>query len=230
MHILTTLTLIVLSILSVSTYVINDDISVIHQRVLEQMVWPTTDIIPSTIAKALRYTQTLNSSCYWPDINYRDKSRAVWLTAEHMVRITIMLQAFSVNGSTERNNTKLLIAAHCALNVWLVNDWQNPNWWWNRIWIPLRTASHLLMLGDSVTNFELEKIKQISYRANWWHIDQWTTGANLVWMIQVQLYRSLATRNVTGIEQGFTRMWQDIIIQSLGKEGIQNDYSYLFHG
>jgi chondroitin AC lyase len=49
-------------------------------------------------------------------------------------------------------------------------------------------------------------------------------------MIQAQLYRSLATRNVTGIEQGFTRMWQDIAIQPLDKEGVQNDYAYHFHG
>jgi chondroitin AC lyase len=224
------LTFLLLPILSILAHMLNDDISVIHQRVLELMVWPTPNTIPSTVQKALRYTQTLNSSCYWPDINYTDKSRASWLTGEHMVRVTIMLQAFSVHGSTERNNTKLLTAAHCALNVWLVRDWQNPNWWWNRIWIPLRTASHLLMLGDNVTSFELEKIKEISYRANWWHGDQWTTGANLVWMIQVQLYRSLATRNVTGIEQGFTRMWQDIVIQPLGKEGIQTDFAYLFHG
>jgi chondroitin AC lyase len=57
-----------------------------------------------------------------------------------------------------------------------------------------------------------------------------TTHPNLVWMIQAQLYRSLATRNVTGIEQGFTRMWQDIAVQPLDKEGVQNDFAYHFHG
>jgi hypothetical protein len=31
-------------------------------------------------------------------------------------------------------------------------------------------------------------------------------------MIQVEIYRSLATNNITGIEQGFARMWQDIAI------------------
>jgi chondroitin AC lyase len=163
-------------------------------------------------------------------VNYTDQGRAIWLTAQHMSRITAMLQAYTVNGSTERNNTKLLSAAHCALNVWLTRDWQNPNWWWNRIAIPISATGQLLMLGDNFTSFELEKIKEISYRANWWNGDRWTTGCNLVWMIQAQLYRSLATRNITGIEQGFTRMWQDIVIQPLDKEGVQNDYAYHFHG
>ena len=76
------------------------------------------------------------------------------------------------------------------------------------------------MLGNNATSLELEKIKEISYRANWW-----TTGCNLIWMIQAQLYRSLATRNVTGLEQGFTRMWQDIVVQPLNKEGVQNDWA-----
>jgi chondroitin AC lyase len=220
----------VLSFLSVSTYSLNDDISIIRQRVLEQMIWPTPNSIVSIVQRALRYSGTLNSSCYWPDVNYTDQGRAIWLTAEHMSRITTMLQALTVNGSTVQNDTKILSAAHCALNVWLIRDWQNPNWWWNRISIPISATGHLLMLGNNVTSFELEKIKEISYRANWWNGDIWTTGCNLVWMIQSQLYRSLATENVTGIEQGFTRMWQDIVIQPLDKEGVQNDFAYHFHG
>ncbi|CAF3309654.1 unnamed protein product [Rotaria socialis] len=208
----------------------NDDISLIRQRVLQQMIWPPPSSLPSIVTSALRYARRLNSSCFWPDINYTDQGRAMWLTEQHLARLTLMIQALTVNGSTVQNDTKLLQAAHCALNIWLIRDWQNPNWWFNRIGVPIILTSYLLMLGDNITSFELEKIKEISYRANWWNGDRWTTGANLVWMIQAQLYRSLATRNVTGIEQGFSRMWQDITIQPLDKEGVQNDYAYHFHG
>ena len=211
-------------------YSSNDDIAIVRQRVLEQMVWPASSTVPSIVKNALHYVQTLNSSCYWPDVNYTDQSRAVWLTANHISRVTTMLQAYTVNGSTERNNTELLSAVHCALNVWLTRDWQNPNWWWNRISVPISVTGQLLMLNGNVSSFELQKIKEISYRANWWAGDIWTTGCNLVWMIQAQLYRSLATQNVTGIEQGFSRMWEDIIIQPRNKEGVQNDFAYHFHG
>jgi hypothetical protein len=215
----------------ISTPVPNDDdIDIIRQRVLEISIWPAQQYIPGIVKTVLNYSSTLNSSCYWPDINYADQGRAIWLTEQHISRITALLQAYTVNGSTERNNTNLLTAAHCALNVWLNRDWQNPNWWWNRIGVPIAITSHLLMLGDNVTSFELQKIKEISYRANWWNGDQETTGTNLVWMIQAQLYRSLATRNVSGIEQGFSRMWQDIVIQPLDKDGVQIDYAYQFHG
>ena len=207
----------------------NDDIAIIRERVLELMIWPSDNDTASVVQSALAYTQALNSSCYWPDINYEDKSIVVWDAAKHMDRVTTMLQALTVHGSTVRNDTKMRLAAHCALNVWLTNDWQNPNWWFNQINTPLQATSQLLMLGDNATSFEIEKIKEISFRANWWiHPDD--TGANLVWMIQAQLYRSLATNNITGVEEGFSRTWRDIAVLPLGGQGIQNDWSYHFHG
>ncbi len=88
-----------LSILFVSAHEPNDDISIIRQRVLEQMIWPSPNSIPAIVESALWSARTLNSSCYWPDVNYTDQGRAVWLTAQHMTRVTTMLQALTVNGS-----------------------------------------------------------------------------------------------------------------------------------
>ena len=207
----------------------NDDISIVRQRVLEQMIWPPANTTATVVQNALNLLKALNRSCYWPDINYHDKNIVVWETAKHMDRITIMLQALTMNGSSAQNNTQMRTAVHCALNVWLVNDWQNPNWWFNQINTPQQATAHLLMLGSDVTSFEVDKIKQISYRADWWN-NPGVTGANLVWMIQAQLNRALATNNVSGVEQGFNRMWNDIAVLPLGGEGIQNDWSYHFHG
>jgi chondroitin AC lyase len=208
----------------------NDDVATIRQRVLELTVWPTPEEIPATVRNALSYSRTLNSSCYWPDINYEDKSIVVWSTATHMDRITTMLQAITVNGSTIKNDPKIMADVHCALKVWFTNDWQNPNWWFNQINIPLQATSQLLMLADNATSLEIQKISEISFRAAWWLHRPQDVGANLVWMIQCQLYRSLQTVNMTGIEQGFSRMWQDVAISPLGGEGVQYDWSYHFHG
>ena len=131
--------------LSIGIHLPNDDIAIIRQRVLELMIWPAPEQIPAITNSALHFVDTLNSSCYWPDINYRDQSIVIWLTAAHIQRISTMLQALSVNGSLVQNNTNLRSAIHCALNVWLINDWQNPNWWFNEIDIPMQVSSHLLM-------------------------------------------------------------------------------------
>jgi hypothetical protein len=56
-----------LSTWSVSAYTSNDDISVIRQRVLKWMIWPTKENISITVESALNFTQTLNSSCFWSE-------------------------------------------------------------------------------------------------------------------------------------------------------------------
>ena len=208
----------------------NDDISTIRQRVLELTVWPAATDVPQTVQAAIRYSHSLNDSCFWPDVNYFDKSIVVWSTATHMYRITTMLQALTVNGSSVQHDPQMMDKVHCALKVWFTHDWQNPNWWFNEINIPLQATSQLLMLAENATTEEIDQISKISYRAAWWLHRSTDVGANLVWMIQSELYRSLATVNITGIEQGFTRMWQDVSISPLGGEGVQYDWSYHFHG
>ena len=213
-----------------SGLIINDDISTVRQRVLDWMVLPSQENITFIAQNATVYHRTLNSSCYWEDVLYDDTRLTHWRTIEHLYRITTMLQAVTVNGSKVQNDSEMLVSVHCALNVWLVNDWQAPNWFHNEINVPTFVTGQLLMLGNNATSFQIEKIKAISFRSAWWLNRPRDVGANLVWMIQIQLYRSLATNNITGIEQGFRRMWEDIAIQSANGDGIQYDWSYHFHG
>jgi chondroitin AC lyase len=214
----------------VSGSIINDDISIVHQRVLDWMILPSKENITFIVQNATVYHRTLNSSCYWEDVMYNDTRLTHWRTIEHLYRITTMLQAVTVNGSKVQNDPEILVSVHCALNVWLLNDWQAPNWFHNEINVPTFVTGQLLMLGNNATSFQTDKIKEISFRSAWWLNRPRDVGANLVSMIQIQLYRSLATNNVTGIEQGFRRMWEDIAIQSANNEGIQYDWSYHFHG
>lgn len=207
----------------------NDYIVDIRQRVLELVIWPSEQAIPGVVQSALKFSTSMNRTCFWEDINYDDRSLANWATEEHLTRVNTMVQALTVPGSTLQNNSQLATATHCALNVWLTRDWINPNWWFNQIGVPLLVSGQLLMLAENATDFEIQKITNISYRADWWYKDP-GTGANLIWMIQVELYRSLATHNLTGVQEGFSRMWKDIAVLPLGGQGIQTDWSYHFHG
>ena len=128
-----------------TAYIPNDDISIIRERVLELMIWPPNYNVSVTVQAALLFTETLNSSCYWPDIDYDDLSNVDWQTAIHAYRITTMLQALTVNGSSVKNDSKIRTAVHCALNVWLTRDWRNPSWFFDQVVIPHETSRQLLM-------------------------------------------------------------------------------------
>jgi chondroitin AC lyase len=228
--VLSILLLPLLLIPNISCSVPNDDITIIRQRVLELTIWPPPENISHTVWYGLHYSDALNSSCYWPDINYADQGIALWNTLNHMNRLTVMVQALTANGSTAKNDSKLRTNVHCALNVWLVNDWENPGWWFNQIGVPLQITAQLLMLGDNVTSFETQKIVEISYRAAWWLHRPTDVGANVIWMVQCELYRSLATNNLTGIEQSFSRLWEDVVVsKNSSVPGIEADWAYHFH-
>jgi len=88
----------------------------------------------------------------------------------------------------------------------------------------------MLMMGvERLSSEEILAITNMSYRANWW-INDHTGGANLVWMLQVQLYSGLATSNYSAVAQGFDLMWQTVQVQNLSTVGIQTDWSYHYHG
>jgi len=114
--------LFLLPTLSNSAPTLNDDVTTISQRILELAVWPSPENVPATVRNALSYSHGLNSSCYWPDIDYSDKHIVIWLTAEHMSRVTTMVQAITVNGSTVKNDPKIMADVHCALKVWYTKE------------------------------------------------------------------------------------------------------------
>ena len=85
----------------------NDEISIIRQRVLDLMLWSSKENLTAVIEDALTYTHRLNSSCYWPDVDYYNRGVVDWRTAEHMFRISTMLQALTRNGSIVQNNSQI---------------------------------------------------------------------------------------------------------------------------
>jgi chondroitin AC lyase len=226
------LLLVALMLLATATIAatIHDDFSIVRENVRKIMLWPTADQLPGVISEAMANLTALDmNTCKWPDLNYSTRGPENWDPVLHMFRISTMTAALTAPGGLS-NDTRLSTAIHCALRVWIEEDWQNPNWWWNYIQDPLIATSIMLMLGvERMTKYEIDSFVNISYRANWW-IKDWGGGANLVWELQVQVFRGLATSNYSAVAEGFELMWQTVQVQNLSAMGIQTDWSYHFHG
>lgn len=74
-----------------------------------------------------------------------------------------MLQAITANSSQVQNDPEINQSIHCALNVWLLNDWQAPNWFHNEIDVPTFATGQSLMLGKNTTEFQSEKRKKFLF-------------------------------------------------------------------
>lgn len=224
------LSLLSLLIISVGCTREQDDLSIVRENVRKIMLWPTIDQLNVTLTQAIANLSALDrKTCQWPDLNYSTRGPESWDPVLHMFRIATMAAALTVPGG-RANDTELSWGIHCALKVWIEQDWKNPNWWWNYIQDPLIATGIMLMLGvERMSSEEIEAIVAMSYRADWW-IKDWGGGANLVWELQVQLYRGLATSNYSAVVQGFELMWETVKVQNLSTMGIQSDWSYHFHG
>ena len=214
--------------------ILSDDIETVRQRSLVLFCWPAASTLPAVASNARALAAKLNSSCYWPDINYSDKTAANWDVMNHLARLTTMAQALATPGSPAFEDAALSKSYHCALDVFLFAKpaYSNSNWWYKWIGISLQLQVQFLMLTlNRTTASEQASFVNFSYDSAWW-IDSYGGGANLVWMIQAELLRGLATTNTTAISQSFSRMWQDVALQSAVKngQGIQDDFSYHVRG
>jgi hypothetical protein len=196
-------------------------------------LWPLPDQLAGAAATARSYAGSLNASCFWPDINYNDPGdRAAWSTANHASRVSAMTQALTAPGSPAFEDAALTAATHCALDVWLTHNWVNDNWWYAWIGIPLDLSGVYLMLGANRTSdAEKAALTAISFQSAWW-LNEWGGGANLVWMLQIEIYRGAASGNASAVQEAFSHLWQNIVVGNVSQtwEGIVADQAYLFHG
>jgi hypothetical protein len=67
-----------------------------------------------------------------------------------------------------------------------------------------------LMLGaNRTTPREMELLTGYSFNATWW-VNDYAGGANLADMLRVELMRSLATDNATGVAQAYDVLWSNV--------------------
>lgn len=117
-----------------------DDIETARLRSLVTFFWPTT---PSGINSSAQTAETFAASlddatCQWRDINYNSTSRANWVTDSHLSRVQAMTVGLTVPGSPVFESNSLSNKTHCALQTWFKFNWQNSNWWYQWIGVPLQ--------------------------------------------------------------------------------------------
>ena len=226
-----------------------DDLATVRQRLLDLLCYPSlSSNITALAAEAKTYAANLLPNATWPDIDYNDyNDRADWKTDAHIVRTNVLVQASSWPASPLYGDVAIFNASRRALLTWSQQDWQNSNWWWDIISLPQAYSCRYLMMGvapqparsDFPTDFERSKGLEIMFRATWWNasLGYEVTGANLAWMIQAQLARGALpfAENVTALQQGFVRLWQEakVVPRSTDgnlAQGIQHDWGYFFHG
>ena len=228
---------------------VGDDVATVRDAILRELLWSAGSPRASA-AEASLWASTLDqSNGTWPDITYNDPNdRTNWKAAEHTSRVQALAAAVALPGGPLFRNESTFACARRALAGWLKLDPPNTNWWWIILQSPQTlSASYLLLslVGDTTpapapafpTPAELDAGLVFMYRAAWWNasLGYEVTGANLAWMIQVQLTRGVLPTaiNETALTQGFERLWEEVkIVNDTNddkNQGIQVDSAYHMH-
>ncbi len=168
--------------------------------------------------------KTLRADGTWPDVDYKNRQRSSWLSALHLYRVRAMAEAYAHKGHELAGDPKLREAIVRALGHWLEKDYQNPNWWWNRIGVPKQVDRILLLMGDAIPKKYFDKaVNGILSRPG-----IGMTGQNKVWVAGITLNRGVLLK-----DEAMVRKARDAIVSEIRvttSEGIQPDFSYHQHG
>jgi chondroitin AC lyase len=201
-----------------------------------------SDLLPSQAseATAIKAAHTLAAKLQpngtWPDIDYHEFRRAGWPMVEHLTRVSQLAAAWrgGTNASSDSELLSLLASTRLALDLWLKNDWKNPNWYDNEIGVPRQMGDIGLLLQPALSSEESSKMEEIMSRADWKGSGtdanpKWT-GANLLDMLRIQIHRGLFVNSTSLVKQGFARSFAAVVHKHQDEDSIMVDNSFHQHG
>ena len=194
------------------------DLMQLHKNILDELLSgnPVSDTLQALVDR-------MDERGAWANIPYQSKQRGSWEPALHLSYLQTMAKAWQKPGSDFYNNPKLLAKIHLALNYWLDNDFQCPNWWYPEIGVPMQLAPVLILMEEQLSPEQMAKGIKILDRAK-----IGMTGQNKVWQSGNVLLKSLLLRDDATIRKAAQSIQEEMKV-SLG-EGIQPDGSFHQHG
>jgi chondroitin AC lyase len=178
---------------------------------------------PVSVSGARELLRTLRPDGSWPDVDYHDQRRSSWATCRHLSNVMTLAQAYRSAASDLHGDPEIGRAVLTALDYWLEHDFQNPNWWWNRIGVPRTLAPILLLMEDDLSHKQRDGGLAILRRSG-----IGMTGQNLVWVTEITALRGILENDADLVATAYRRIAEEIRLGS--GEGVQPDFSFHQHG
>lgn len=169
-------------------------------------------------SEAVEVLTTMSSDGSWPDLNYDDPNRDKWQPADHIDRMVTLACAYY-----EGLGENYFAALDKSLDFW---DKRNPvclNWWYNQIGVPMSLGPGMVLIRESLNEEQTEKVLKIMRQATFGG-----TGTNKVWRAHNVLMTGILSEDADLMWTARNTMLEEVKITT--KEGIQSDWSFLYHG
>jgi chondroitin AC lyase len=201
------------------------DLNAIKQWLYGWLVPVDPAIIATQARSAAQWMQSLRADGSWGDIDYADQTPGPWKTSEHLNRLLVLAKAYSTPSQKLYRDSGLLARILAAFDFWLAHDFQNPNWWHNRIGVPMLISYTMILIEARLSPQQIQRGCAILRRSTF----EGAAGANLTWLANNQLICGCLDRTSALVGTALGRAFDEIRIVEPGQEGIQADLSFHQH-
>lgn len=195
-----------------------EELQQLHKNVLTNLLSGNIDL-----AEVKKNLDELNDDGTWADIDYPSKTRGSWSPRTHLSRLLEITRVYQTPGNEFYQKKEVSVKIHAALNHWLNNDFQSPNWWHPVIGTPMGLNPILILMEPELFKEQLEKAMPILNRC-----EIGRTGQNKVWQSGNVLFTSLLIRDVEMVKKAAESIKEELVVST--NEGVQPDWSYHQHG
>jgi chondroitin AC lyase len=212
-----------------------DDIALVRERMVHARLGLKPGQAPEdhppgegVIEEVEALADSMGADGTWPDLDYTDQAITVqWQPWRHLKRLRRLAAAWARAGSAACRKPELEQALHAGLDHWLEADYKNPNWWHNRVGVPLDLSDVALVSEATLSDEQIARASGIIRRG----LDRTgATGQNMVWSCSIQTALGCILRDEALIREALLRMGREIAFAMPRQEGIHADFSYYMHG
>jgi chondroitin AC lyase len=166
-------------------------------------------------------SQMTNGS--WTNVDYTSTATGSWPTRTHLDYVLTLAEAYA----NDPTNEDLKEAVLLGLDFWLVNDFDNANWFNPAIGVPLRMGKAIVLMGDAVPEDLITQALATVFSDDRTEFGT-RTGQNKVWQAAIELMKGWMRGDGDLMKQASTVIQSEVLVST--DEGIQPDWSYHQHG
>ena len=205
------------------------DLLILKERLTDMLVPDRNEIIDRLPSDVMELMKIQSDDGSWPDINYSDRSNAIWTPMEHLNNILSLTRAYVQLADKPENreiHTQLRDKIDRGLSFWFTRDPQSDNWWYNMIGAQIPLSKIGLLLDNEMTQEQRAGFLKILAHAK---IGK-RTGANLTWIADINVVSGVLARSPEIIAKALRQIANAIRISPGIQEGIKIDGSFHQHG
>lgn len=193
------------------------DLKTVEQRFLDNLMrWSGW--------QAASFMNSMNPDGSWSDIDYTTNE----VPYTHLTRCMEMARGYNKPGHALEGNEQLLWSLRQAFHYWMVNDFQDWNWWDNEIGVTRDVANMMLMARGQIPPTDWTKGLEIVNRAWPPPNNSMGRGQNLIYRVKQTMVRATLEDDPAVLYDATDRTAGEIRVPA--SEGIQVDWAFQQHG